>query len=115
MQKEGKTKVMYLDSAQKYFSFVLAVDPSNVGANYGMGTAFYNQGVDIVNNTDYDIDLITLDKVGDNAKELFLKAKPYMEKAHQLEPDRTEIILGLCGIYYALYEEEKSIQLNCKW
>lgn len=113
--KNPKANPSCLDSAQKYFAKVLLADPSNPGANYGMAIAFYNQGANIVNNANYDLDLIALDKVQDNAKELFLKARPYMEKAHELGYNKDEAITGLCGIYYALNEEEKYLQLKCKY
>jgi hypothetical protein len=37
-----------------------------------------------------------------------------MEKAYTLDPQRTDAIEGLSGIYYSLGEEEKSIEYKKK-
>lgn len=113
-QKDPKTNKTYVDSALKYYEKVLAADPANVGAVYGTAIAYYNQGANIVNNADYDVDLIALDAIQNSARDMFLKARPYMEKARELDPAREDVTKGLCGIYNALGEEGKFNALGCE-
>jgi tetratricopeptide (TPR) repeat protein len=99
---------MYLDKAQKVYEEVLELDSNNVSANYNIGIIFYNQGVEIVNNMDYSLDLEQLNNVQDRIIELFKKSLPYMKKAYDLNPKRKETLIGLQGIYFSLNDIPKS-------
>lgn len=90
------------------YNEILDIDSNNVSANYNMGILFYNQGVDIVNNMDYSLDLEQLNEVQDRIIVLFKKSLPYMLKAYELDPKRRETLIGLQGIYFSLNDIEKS-------
>lgn len=96
----GKTVDLYKE--------ILVIDSNNVSANYNMGILFYNQGVEIVNNMDYSLDLEQLNEVQDRIIILFKKSLPYMLKAYKLDPKRRETLIGLQGIYFSLNDIEKS-------
>ena len=69
---------------------------------------FYNQAVQLINQSDYDIDIVALNDIQDNSVKLFRESLPFMEKAYKLDPKRRETLLGLSGIYFSLNEKEKS-------
>jgi len=102
-----------LDSSQiqvlkKIYTAVLQLDSNNSGANYNLAILYYNEGADIINNMDFEMDLFDLNKVQDRCIELFLKGLPYMKKSYELNYKRKETLLGLSNIYYGLNDMEKS-------
>lgn len=102
------TSKHYLQKAKSIYDEVLKLDSNNFNANYNLAILYYNQGVDIINNMDYDLDLEKLNEIQDKTLDLFLKALPYMKKAYELKPKRKETLIGLSGIYLSLNENEKS-------
>lgn len=104
-----------LDSIQviyikKLYSEILEIDENNPGANYNLATLYYNEAADIINNMDYDMDILHLNKIQDNCIEIFLKGLPYMKKSYDLNYKRRETLIGLSNIYYGLNDVEKSEQ-----
>lgn len=104
-----------LDSTKKsyikqLFEDILEINPNHAGANYNLAILYYNEGADIINNMDYDMDIIDLNKIQDYCIEIFLKALPYMKKSYELNYKRKETLIGLSNIYYGLNDIEKSEQ-----
>jgi len=87
---------------------VLDIDSNNISANYNMAIHYYNQGVNIIENMDYEQDFETLFMIQAQVMELFDAALPYMKKAYKLNPYREETLVGLSGIYYGLNDIETS-------
>jgi len=87
---------------------VLDIDSNNISANYNMAIHYYNQGVNIIENMDYEQDFETLFMIQAQVMELFGAALPYMKKAYKLNPFRKETLVGLSGIYYGLNDIETS-------
>lgn len=109
-----KARLSFFDLAKAAYQTVLSIDPNNLSANYHMGILYYNQAVDIINQSDYDIDIVMLDKIQDNSIALFKQSLPFMEKAYQLDPNKKETLEGLTGIYFSLNEFEKSNEFKSK-
>ena len=104
-----------LDSAQtvyikSLYIEILEIDPDNAGANYNLATLYYNEAADIINNMDYDMDILKLNEIQDYCIEIFLKGLPYMKKSYDLNYKRKETLIGLSNIYYGLNDIEKSEQ-----
>ena len=102
-----------LDSAQarqikNLYLDVLFLDPNNPGANYNLAILYYNEAADIINNMDYDMDIMKLNEVQDRCIEIFLEGLPYMKKSYELNYKRKETLIGLSNIYYGLNDLEKS-------
>ncbi len=85
----------------------LALDPNDFTANYNLGIAYFNKGVDIVKKAEYDLDLEKVMMMLEEVAQLFENAKPYMEKAHRINATNTSAMKALEGIYYQLGEDEK--------
>lgn len=90
------------------YKAVLQIDSNNFSGNYNLGIHYYNQGVNIIENIDYNSDFEIIMQKQVEVIELFNLALPYMLKAHKLDPLRKEPIRGLSGIYYGLNDLEKS-------
>jgi len=86
---------------------VLFIDPNNPSANYNLGILYYNEAAEIINNMDYDMDIMTLGAVEDHCIEIFLNSLPFMKKSYELGYKRRETLIGLSNIYYGLNELEK--------
>ncbi len=104
-----------IDSAQavqikKLYLEILSMDPNNPGANYNLAILYYNEAADIINNMDYDMDIMKLNEVQDHCIEIFLEGLPYMKKSYELGYKRRETLIGLSNIYYGLNDSEKSEQ-----
>lgn len=100
------------DSARESLIRILEADTNNYNANYQLGMYYYEAAVKIINETPYEVDLVTLDETGDEVVELFKQALPYLEKAYRLNPKKKEILSGLSALYFSLNELEKSNQLR---
>lgn len=111
---DRKGKVEYLNMAKAAYNKALSFDPNNINANYNMGILFYNQAVNLINQSDYDLDIVALNDVQDNSINLFKASLPFMEKAYSLDPNKRETLLGLSGIYFSLNEKEKSNEFKQK-
>ena len=66
------------------------------------------KGAEIINKMDFDMDIISLNRVQDYCIGLFLSGLPYMEKSYHLNYRKKETLLGLSNIYYGLNDMEKS-------
>ncbi len=111
---DRKGKLEYLNLAKSSYNKVLELDPNNIGANYNMGILYYNQAVNLINQSDYDLDIVALSDIQDNSIKLFKESLPFMEKAYSLDPRRKETLLGLSGIYFSLNEFDKSNMFKLK-
>lgn len=88
------------------FKKVLVLDSMNYQANLNSAVLYYNRGVELVENPDENGTIDELLYNIDLSNQLFLKALPLMQKAHMLNPDSPEVIEGLAGIYFSLYDQD---------
>ncbi|MDP4663376.1 MAG: hypothetical protein NWS74_06910 [Salibacteraceae bacterium] len=102
------------DKIVQLYKQVLGIDSNNISANYNLGIHYYNQGVNIIENIDYNDDFEKIMQLQIDVVELFNSALPYMLRAHLLDPSRKDSIRGLSGIYYGLNNLEKSEEYQKK-
>lgn len=107
LEEHTSQRAEYSEKAKKAYLRVLQKDPENLKANYNMGLVYYNDAVIIINALDYDMDMVALEDIQEECKEIFKKALPYMEKAYTLNPKNKETLTGLSGIYFSLREDDK--------
>lgn len=112
---QDREDTVWFNRAAALYRRVLAIDPSNYGANYNLATLYYNRGVYNIQRINAGTDLPTIGQVQEVSKDFFLQALPYMEKAHSMNPTRRETLLGLEGIYYSLQDTGKSEEFRHKY
>jgi tetratricopeptide (TPR) repeat protein len=90
--------------AVRTYQRVLETAPQDYGANYNLATLYYNLGVHRIRNLTADDGILDLMRAQEVARDLFYKALPYMEQAHEMRPGRRETAKGLENIYYCLQD-----------
>ncbi len=102
----------FFNQVKNTFEYVLEKDSNNWSANYNLGIHYYNEAVNKIKYQDFDLDLISIELIQDEAIELFKKALPYMQKAYELNPKKKETLIGLAGIYFSLNDSMQSEKYN---
>ena len=96
------------DKAEVDYKKALEVDPKFFDAIYNLGAMYYNAGVEW-NNKASSYTLNETDKfkvANEKANTYFTKAKPALEKAHELNPEDRNTMASLVQIYARLGEDE---------
>jgi len=93
---------------------VLQIDSNNYGANFNLAIYYYNQGALRALSIDAGTEIEDLFLIKAYGLEMFAKALPFMLKAHQLR-NREETYEGLMGIYRALNEDEKYLDIQSEY
>lgn len=88
--------------AEECFKKGIELDPESVESISGLGRIYYNQAVSKQGEANMINDSKKYQEELAVAKELFKKALPFYEKAHQLKPDEPDALIALRGIYYNL-------------
>ena len=109
-----KINTQFYGMTESLYKQVLALDTNDWGGNYNLAMLYYNYGVDIINNMSVTEDIIVIENIQEDSKVLFKKALPYALKAYALNPKRKEVLVCLEGIYFSLYEFDKSDEYKAK-
>ena len=104
----------FFTKAEGAYKEVLALDTNNWSGNFNLAMLYYNYGVDIIYNMKVDEDIIVVGNIQDNARAQFKKALPYALKAYSIKPKEKRVLTSLQGIYFSLYEYEKSEEFKKK-
>lgn len=104
-----KNKKFFALSKEAYEK-ALAVDSNDASANYHLARLYYNKALNMIKQTDYDIEMISFENIIDESVNLFKTSLPYMKKAYELDPTNINTLEGLSGIYYSLKDEEQSLK-----
>lgn len=98
--------------AEEAFKKALAIDPEYAEAMLGLGRVYFNQGANIQSEANAITDEAQYKAKVDEAKVFFQKALPYFEKAVELNPDDTQYLVALRGIYYNLGMNDKYNEID---
>ncbi|HQW04908.1 MAG: hypothetical protein IPH05_00755 [Flavobacteriales bacterium] len=98
----------WFEMAVGSYRLVLELDPENYGANYNLATLYYNRGVYNIQRINADDEIPSILEIQSASREFFQQALPFMLKAHDMNPERRETLLGLEGIYYSLQDQNNS-------
>ncbi len=109
-----KANVDDFNKAEATYKEVITLDTNNWSANFNLAMLYYNYGVDIINAMSVESDIIVIENIQEEAKTQFKKALPYARKAYSLKPKEKRILVALQGIYFSLYEFEKSDEFKAK-
>lgn len=88
--------------AEEAFKKALELNPESIEAMSALGRVYYNQGVNKQGEANMINDSKKYQEELAVAKDLFKKALPYFQKAHELKPTESEYMIALRGIYYNL-------------
>jgi tetratricopeptide (TPR) repeat protein len=105
---QDRLDTIWFDKAVRTYMAVLVIDRENYGANYNLATLYYNRGVYNIQRITPENSIPDIQDIQTASRDLFAKALPYMLKAHEMNPERKETLLGLEGIYYSLQDNEES-------
>lgn len=85
----------------------IELEPEFFDTQYNMGVCYYNMGVNMFEIANDILDNEKYNAAVEEAKEVFAKAIPYMEKALELNPDDVATMTSLKELYYRLQMTEK--------
>lgn len=109
-----KANLEYFNKAEIHYKEVIALDTNNWSGNFNLAMLYYNYGVDIINNMPVESGLLEIENIQEEAKLQFKKALPYALKAYALRANEKRVLQALQGIYFSLYEFEKSDEFKAK-
>ena len=107
------------DEAMSAYLKAIEVKADYFDANYNLGALYFNQAVEGI-NTANDMwkprmtskEASAQKKLETEAKELFTTAKPYLEIAHEVNPEHVQTIRSLKDIYARTGEDENFLKMN---
>ncbi len=104
------------DKAAADYQKAMDVDPDFFDAAYNLGAMYYNIAVEWNNKASgYGLNETAKYKAAnDKANEYFAKARPALEKAHELNPEDKPTIASLVKIYAMTGEDELYINMKKK-
>ncbi len=108
-EREGE-----MDKAIEAYENAYEIDPEMFEVNYNIGAFYYNKALDMFDEAQEIADHEEYEKARDEAFEVLEEALPYMEKAHELDPEDQDAMETLRIIYYRLGMEEEYEEMSRK-
>jgi tetratricopeptide (TPR) repeat protein len=113
---QGKT-----DAAAQAYQRAIALKPDYFDANYNLGAMYFNQAVQDINaaNELWNPRMTPAQKTEQTrleaqAKARFEQAKPYLEKAHEVNPEDRDTMRSLRDVYTRTGDNAKLEAINAK-
>jgi len=105
-----------LEESIKGYSKAIEINPDYFDPYYNIGTIYFNQGVEANNKaTSIPLDSTAVyDATIQKRDELFRKALPYYEKAHELDENFVGVLIALKEIYYRFKMNDKLADIKKK-
>ena len=102
------------EKAIESYKKAIELDPDYFDAVYNLGAYYFNQGVEIINvANDIEAQKEYEAKMAE-AKDIFKVAQPYLEKAHELDPEDKGAMASLQQLYARTGEIEKAAAMKKK-
>jgi len=99
-------------NAEKDYLIALELNPSAFGTNYNLGALYFNQGSETKNKANGTSNNTEYKKWNEEADNLFAKALPYLETAHELNASDKNTLLSLKQMYYMNGDYKKSEEMK---
>ena len=103
-----------VESAEKAYKRAIEIDPEFFNANYGLGALLFNGAAELYNKAQ-DIPYTQKTKYDAAKKEylaVFEKARPYLEKANEIDPKDSDTLFSLQQLYAKVGDLKKSIEMK---
>ena len=101
-----------LANATKDYLTALELNPSAFGANYNLGALYFNTAIEENNKANATSNNSVYKKLKAKAGDLFAKALPYLETAHELNIEDKNTLLSLKQLYYMNGDYAKSEEMK---
>lgn len=102
------------DKAIASYEKAIAIDTAYFDPIFNLGALYFNKGVEM-NNASNDIkDNKKYNAAREESKKVFQQARPYLEKAHRLDPKDLSAVTSLKQLYVLLGEYDKSKEMKAK-
>ncbi|MEZ5000217.1 MAG: tetratricopeptide repeat protein [Bacteroidales bacterium] len=85
----------------------IEIEPDFFDTQYNMGVCYYNMGVNMFDKANEIMDNAKYNAAVEEAKKVFAKAIPYMERALELKDDDLDTMKSLKELYYRLQMTDK--------
>lgn len=92
----------------------IEIKPDLFDTQFNLGVCFYNKASSMFDAANDIMDNAEYNKAVEEALEVFSKAIPYMEKAHELRPDDVSTLTSLRELYYRLKFNDKYEEVKAK-
>jgi tetratricopeptide (TPR) repeat protein len=104
----------YQNQATEAYKKAIAIKADYFDANYNLGAMYFNDGVEKVNeaNAVPPSQSKRYKALLDEAKAIFAIGLPYLEKAHEVNPEDTTTIRSLRDIYARLGDDENTLKMS---
>ena len=99
-------------NAEKDYLTALELNPSAFGANYNLGALYFNNGGETKNKANGTSNNTEYKKLNKKADDLFAKALPHLETAHELNAEDKNTLLSLKQLYYMNGDYAKSKEMK---
>ncbi|MCB2196047.1 MAG: tetratricopeptide repeat protein [Bacteroidetes bacterium] len=107
-------KIGEYDKAIEKYKEAIELDPELFEAQYNLGVIFFNEGVELSDSANMITDNAKYEAAKKKADEKFAESLPYIEKAHELNPEDQMIMQTLKTLYYRLKMDEKYEEISAK-
>ena len=99
-----------LETALPHFKRCVELAPDNAQALFNVGRYYYNQAMSVAETHPN----LSRKEFRKQVIPLYREAMPYMERAHELDPNNDDVTNALRNIYYKLGEGRKLEALDRK-
>ena len=96
-----------IEDAKRSYEYCLELDSNYFNAYYNLGVLYYNNAVKLYEEANKINDIGEYDKAKDAADKEIAKSLPYIEKAHEIDPDDIETMRTLKTLYYRMKLDDK--------
>lgn len=103
------TNQKHYSEAEKYLKKALELQPNDFYVNYNLGNCYYNNYVDHYKDLDNIEDDAAYEAAKTEMEKLLNNSRPYLEKAHEIEPNDNNTLIMLKLIYSRIPGAEKEL------
>jgi tetratricopeptide (TPR) repeat protein len=100
-------RLQFINEAEKAYMKAIGIKADFFDAYYNMGALFFNEGVRLFEIADAITDMKEYGKYKEQFDAMWNKALPYLEKAHELEPNDMSTMVSLRILYARLSMADK--------
>lgn len=106
------------EKAVQAYETAIKLKPDYFVAYFNLGILYFNQATDVMakaNDLPYDTPETVYNAEKEKAHEIYRKAMPYLEKAHELDPKDMDAVNSLKAVYGVLALNDKLDALNAEF